>query len=153
MLGTHVYDQLKTDIADRKPPVQILRCFEDRSQSAAAWDEGVVYASAQNLARTLTETPSNLMTPRIFVDSVCEQAVGLPRLDIIERTRDWIAGMKMNCFLAVAQGSATPPLFLEMHYRGSKREKQSKPLVLVGKGITFDTYVFIVFLSRIDASY
>jgi leucyl aminopeptidase len=44
---------------------------------------------------------------------------------------------KMGCFLAVTQGSAQPPRFIVLDYRGGKSERA--PVVLVGKGITFDT--------------
>jgi leucyl aminopeptidase len=44
----------------------------------------------------------------------------------------------MGSFLAVAQGSHQPPRFIVMEYMQSPR-KQSRPNVLVGKGITFDT--------------
>jgi leucyl aminopeptidase len=44
---------------------------------------------------------------------------------------------KMGCFLAVTQGSAQPPRFIVIEYKGPKAPKG--PVVLVGKGITFDT--------------
>lgn len=43
----------------------------------------------------------------------------------------------MGAFLSVAKGSEEPPVFLELHYNGSPDSKQA-PLLLVGKGITFD---------------
>ena len=48
-----------------------------------------------------------------------------------------IRRLKMGCFLAVTQGSAEPPRFIVMEYRGARRS--AAPLVLVGKGVTFDT--------------
>ncbi|XP_048338205.1 cytosol aminopeptidase-like [Sphaerodactylus townsendi] len=44
----------------------------------------------------------------------------------------------MRSFLSVAKGSEEPPVFLEIHYRGSNNS-QEPPLVFVGKGITFDS--------------
>lgn len=49
----------------------------------------------------------------------------------------------MGSFLSVAKGSDEPPVFLEVHYRGSPNASEP-PLVFVGKGITFDRYVFMV---------
>jgi aminopeptidase len=43
----------------------------------------------------------------------------------------------MGSFLSVAKGSDEPPVFLEIHYTGSSSASEA-PLVLVGKGITFD---------------
>lgn len=44
----------------------------------------------------------------------------------------------MGSFLSVAKGSDEPPVFLEIHYRGSSNASDA-PLVFVGKGITFDS--------------
>ena len=43
----------------------------------------------------------------------------------------------MGCLLAVTQGSAQPPRFIVLEYQGAKKEQA--PVVLVGKGVTFDT--------------
>lgn len=45
----------------------------------------------------------------------------------------------MGAFLSVSKGSEEPPVFLELHYNGSPDSTQA-PLVLVGKGITFDRW-------------
>ena len=44
----------------------------------------------------------------------------------------------MRTFLSVTKGSAEPPKYLELHYRGAKNA-QEPPVVFVGKGITFDS--------------
>lgn len=49
----------------------------------------------------------------------------------------------MGSFLSVAKGSEEPPVFLEIHYKGSP-DASDPPLVFVGKGITFDRYFFTV---------
>ena len=51
------------------------------------------------------------------------------------RNRAWIQSEKMGAFLSVSQGSAQPPVFLEIDYKEAEVEK---PIALVGKGITFD---------------
>ena len=53
------------------------------------------------------------------------------------REKDWIESEKMGAFLSVAQGSAEPPVFLEIDY---KQADIKEPIALVGKGITFDRY-------------
>ncbi len=60
---------------------------------------------------------------------------------LIERQREWAKKKGMNCFLGVSQGSEEEPRFLELHYRSSSSSSSSssRPLVLVGKGVTFDT--------------
>jgi len=53
------------------------------------------------------------------------------------RPQSWIESEQMGAFLSVSKGSEEPPIFLELHYKGSLDSAQP-PLVLVGKGITFD---------------
>ncbi|KAI0713970.1 cytosol aminopeptidase family, catalytic domain-containing protein [Earliella scabrosa] len=104
---------------------------------AADWDLGVVYANAQNLARTLMEYPANIMTPTAFTERIKAEAAGLDNLEVIVRDTEWAAKKGMRTFLSVAKGSQEPAKFLEMHYRGGP--KDAAPTVLVGKGITFDS--------------
>ena len=52
------------------------------------------------------------------------------------RDREWAESMKMYSYLSVTNGSAEPPKFVEVHYRGGKQDEA--PLAVVGKGITFD---------------
>lgn len=51
--------------------------------------------------------------------------------------KKWAEEQKMGSFLSVAQGSAQPPIFLELTYNGDS--SKSQPIALVGKGITFDS--------------
>lgn len=53
------------------------------------------------------------------------------------REKAWIEEQGMGSFLGVARGSEEPPKFVEVHYRNGG---DAKPLILVGKGITFDRY-------------
>jgi len=47
----------------------------------------------------------------------------------------------MGCFLGVSKGSNEPPKFVEVHYKGAG--DGVAPLVLVGKGVTFDRFVIV----------
>jgi len=101
-----------------------------------SWSRGVKLAGAQNLARDLMEHPANHLTPILFAEQVVQQMQGLP-VDIKVRDETWAKDMKMGSFMSVARGSYEPLRFLEMSYSGAS--KDSKPIVLVGKGVTFDT--------------
>ncbi|XP_006822705.1 cytosol aminopeptidase-like [Saccoglossus kowalevskii] len=74
-------------------------------------------------------------------DELKEESKRKPKVNLSlhgnrNRTKDWIENQKMNAFLSVSKGSSQPPVFLEMKYMGGVHD--SKPLVLVGKGVTFD---------------
>ncbi|KAM6494184.1 leucine aminopeptidase [Amanita muscaria] len=107
-------------------------------QSSKEWERGVVYAQAQNLARTLMELPANMMTPTIFTERVKAEFANIPNVKIVVHDTEWAAEKGMNTFLSVTHGSSEPAKFLEIHYNGHP-DKDAKPLALVGKGITFDS--------------
>jgi leucyl aminopeptidase len=87
--------------------------------------------------RDLANLPSNVCTPTYLADSAAALAKRYASLkvDILDEVA--IRREKMGCFLAVTQGSEQPPKFIVMQHRGG-RARQA-PIVLVGKGVTFDT--------------
>ncbi|ALC41676.1 loopin-1, partial [Drosophila busckii] len=101
-----------------------------------AWVRGLFKAESQNLARRLTDTPANQMTPSIFaqatVDALCPCGVSVE-----VRSMDWIEDMSLNSFLMIAKGSCEPPLLLECTYCGSSPE--DKTVLLLGLGLTFNS--------------
>ncbi|KAI0048288.1 hypothetical protein FA95DRAFT_1491191 [Auriscalpium vulgare] len=106
-------------------------------ENSKEWEAGVIYAEAQNLARTLMELPGNLMTPTNFTDRVKAEFSNIADTQVIVRDEEWAAEKGMNSFLSVTKGTSEPAKFLEIHYNGAAKEDQ--PIALVGKGITFDS--------------
>jgi len=99
------------------------------------WQIGLEKASAQNLARQLMETPSNLMTPTSFALSAVEALVRTG-VNVDVKVQEWMQENQMNAFLAASKGSIETPIFLEIYYNGC--DPCEPPIVLIGKGITFD---------------
>lgn len=123
------YDQFKSDKKEDFPSVSCLDGTDDD------WERGKVLGGAQNLARRLMEAPANFLTPTQFCEEAVKEMSGLP-VELEVRDRQWAEGKGMGSFLSVAAGSAEPPKFLEMRYN---RGGDTDPVVLVGKGVTFDT--------------
>ncbi|KYQ90067.1 leucine aminopeptidase [Tieghemostelium lacteum] len=112
-----------------------------QASSSTEWLEGKVVCEAQNFARILMESPSNLMTPTIFVEKVQEKLKSLldsGKVKMVVRDEQWVRENKMGMFWGVAKGSNEPLKFLELHYYGASQDGKD-PVVLVGKGITFDS--------------
>ncbi|XP_041642224.1 cytosol aminopeptidase [Cheilinus undulatus] len=132
-LGLFHYDQLKT-----KKKTKVTTQLHESADSAS-WVKGFTYAEGQNLARLLMEAPANHITPTVFANTIEEKlSPHAERVTVKKRTQDWIEEQQMGAFLSVSRGSEEPPVFLELHYNGSPDSKQA-PLLLVGKGITFDS--------------
>ncbi|KAJ3046142.1 hypothetical protein HDV00_003892 [Rhizophlyctis rosea] len=118
---------------------QIEPYIEGSGDTTADWEMGVAIAHAQNYARTLAETPANLLTPTIFAKRAEELLNALKNSNVTVKVHDraWAEEQKMGSFLSVARGSEEPPKFLEIVYRGGKQDETF--VGLVGKGVTFDT--------------
>ncbi|MCY3546129.1 MAG: leucyl aminopeptidase [Gemmatimonadetes bacterium] len=104
-----------------------------------AWDEAVrfgrAFASAENLARTLQATPGNLATPSRLADEAVRLAAdsGL-QCEVLGPAEMEEQGM--GALLSVARGSDEEPRLIVLEHHGG--DAGAAPLVLVGKGLTFD---------------
>jgi len=87
------------------------------------------------LCRTLGDMPPNICTPTYLSETAKNLAndLGL-KVEILEESD--MKKMGMNSLLSVSKGSIEKPKLISLSYQGKKK---SKPIVLVGKGVTFDT--------------
>ncbi len=99
---------------------------------------GAALIDSSRLLRNLGNLPANVCTPRYLAAQARElQRSYRRRLRVRIFDEAGIRRLKMGCLLAVTRGSAEPPRFIVLEYRGARRGRA--PLVLVGKGVTFDT--------------
>ena len=134
------FDVLKTQ---KKAPAPALRSVTLAVAGASvpalaerALTEAVASADGVDLAKTLGNLPPNICTPAYLA----EEARKLARefklgYEVLEQ-RD-MEKLGMGALLAVARGSRQPPKLIVLKYMGGG--KKQKPIVFVGKGITFDT--------------
>ncbi|MGW3467187.1 leucyl aminopeptidase [Saccharopolyspora sp. NPDC000995] len=94
-------------------------------------------AAATALARDLANAPSNIKDPAWFTGVAAELAADVENLTAAVRDEKWLADNGFGGILAVGGGSSRPPRLLELTYR--PQDARGPHLVLVGKGITFDT--------------
>jgi leucyl aminopeptidase len=99
--------------------------------------DGAALADSAALLRNLGNLPGNLCTPRHLADTAVALGRGQRKLRVKVLGEAQIRRLKMGSFLSVTRGSSQPPRFIIMDYRGGRRG--AAPVVLVGKGITFDT--------------
>jgi leucyl aminopeptidase len=99
---------------------------------------GAALTESSELLRNLGNLPGNICTPRYLAAQARDLAKRYRRrvrLRVFDEAG--IRRLKMGCFLAVTRGSDEPPRFIVLEYRGGRRGRA--PVVLVGKGVTFDT--------------
>jgi leucyl aminopeptidase len=138
--GFYAFDQLKTQ---KKPPAPALDSVTlaiagapVTLQAQAALKEAVATADGADLARTLGNLPPNICTPSYLADEARKLAKQF-KLGIEVLERKDMEKLGMGALLSVTAGSRQPPKLIVLRYAGAAKSK--KPLVLVGKGITFDT--------------
>jgi len=138
--ATFRFDQFKSKKDEvRRPLKKITFAVERRNELADAEEailQGTAIAEGMALARTLGNLPPNVCTPTYLA----EQAKALAEefkleCSILERAE--MEKLGMHSLLAVAKGSHQPPKLIVLHHKGGKATE--KPVILVGKGITFDT--------------
>jgi len=131
------FDQLKSQKKSTAPSLsQVILPLAENIQVRQALQEAVATADGTDLAKTLGNLPPNVCTPTYLA----EEARKLARqyklgVEVLEK-RD-MEKLGMGSLLSVARASHTPPKFIVLRYAGGAKAK--KPLVYVGKGITFDT--------------
>ncbi len=102
----------------------------------AAVKRGAAIGDGVNFARELGNLPPNVCTPSYLADQA-RQLARHGKMSVSVLGEKEMRKLGMGALLAVAQGSRQPPKFIVLEHRGGTRTQ--KPVVLVGKGITFDT--------------
>ena len=100
------------------------------------FDKAMALIKGIELAKEWANRPANHATPTLLAGAA-EELGKLSRIKTEVLGPKEIEKLGMGAFLAVAQGAAEPLRFIVMRYEGAAKSQQ--PVVLVGKGITFDT--------------
>ena len=132
-------DSLKSKPAKAASLKSITFATLDKPATALkdALEQAAATAHGMELAKTLGNLPGNVCTPTYLAT----KALGLARTHKSIKTtvleeKD-MKKLGMGSFLSVTQGSEQPAKLITLEYRGA--DKKHKPIVLVGKGITFDS--------------
>ncbi|MGH4017728.1 MAG: leucyl aminopeptidase family protein, partial [Pseudonocardiaceae bacterium] len=139
VVGSHRYR-----VTGRPDPPRIreLRLIVPDGVAAAPLRDAVAWAQvlgrATGLARDLAATPSDVKDPTWLARTGARLAGAVPGLRPTVRDERWLADQGFGGVLAVGGGSARPPRLLELSWR-PRTAPPGTHLVLVGKGITFDT--------------
>ncbi|OUM01901.1 leucyl aminopeptidase [Variovorax sp. JS1663] len=133
--ASYVYTTTKS-----KPEPRSIRQLSfgvpDAAPLREAFGEAVATVAGIELAKEWANRPGNHCTPTMLAEAARELAE-LPGVKCEVLGPKDVEKLGMGAFRAVAQGSAEPLRFVVLRYQGGPKEQA--PVVLVGKGITFDT--------------
>ncbi len=107
------------------------------AQADEALLEGKSVANGIKLTRDLANRPSNVCTPTYLAKQAQDLAKQYESLVVTVLEETDMKKLGMGSLLSVSQGSEEPAKLITIEYKGDK--KANKPIVLVGKGVTFDT--------------
>ncbi|WP_455205276.1 leucyl aminopeptidase [Kaarinaea lacus] len=135
------FEQLKSKKDDpRRPLRKIIFGVPSRSDLSIgekAVKQGASIAKGVQLAKDLGNLPGNVCTPTYLSTQAKELGKQYKDLKVTVLDKAAMEKLKMGALLSVAQGSRKDPKLIVLEY--NKSRKKSKPIVLVGKGITFDS--------------
>jgi leucyl aminopeptidase len=147
IVGSTLYrvNDLKTTKKPKAAPLQKVLAGPVRKAGVEPAERGLEHgeavSSAMSLHRDLANLPANVCTPIYLADQARALAKQYTSLRVQVPDEAAIKKEKMGCLLAVSQGSEQPPRFIVLEHRAGHRgdKTDSPPVVLVGKGVTFDT--------------
>jgi leucyl aminopeptidase len=123
---------------DPKDTLASLTFIADKSaQNKTAIEEGLAISSAMNRAKDLENAPANICNPKYLAKAAKDWAAKHKSVKCTILGEKEMEKLGMGALLAVGRGSENESQLIVLEYQGGK--KSEKPIVLVGKGITFDT--------------
>lgn len=131
------FDALKTRPDADGPSPRLARLdvlVGDKAAAAAAWRRLAAGATGALFARDLVAEPANRLTPARFADRL--RALAAAGIAVEIHGPAWLDREGFGALLGVARGSGNPPRLVVLRWRGNHA---GPPVVLVGKGVTFDT--------------
>jgi len=131
------FNQCKSDVTADTNPIEQLTFYTDTDINTAeqAAETGKAIAQGMKLARDLSNLPGNLCTPSYLAEQAVELANTHNRITTTILDEEEMEELGMGSLLSVSRGSRQPAKLITMNYHGGGDEK---PVVLVGKGLTFD---------------
>ncbi len=115
---------------------KIILAVPSTTAAKAALAQSIALANGMDLTRDLGNLPANVCTPS-YLASCAKKLAKDYKFDVEVLDRKQLEALKMGSFLSVTNGSEEPPKFIVLKHMGGK--SKDAPVVLVGKGITFDT--------------
>ena len=107
-----------------------------KSKAESGLQQGIAIAKGVEKAKFLADLPGNFCTPSYLAEQAVSIASNANKMTVEILEESDMESLGMGSFLSVSRGSRQPAKLIVLNYQGG--EKDSQPIVLVGKGLTFD---------------
>ncbi|MEM7467503.1 MAG: leucyl aminopeptidase [Pseudomonadota bacterium] len=137
--ATYRFNEFKSKASGAKSAPKLSLLLDDDSVAAAkaALPMANSICNGMTLCKDLGNTPANFCTPTDLANRAKEMAKGQAKLRVEVLDEAAMKKLGMGSLLSVSSGSEQPAKLIIFHYSGGNKE--DKPVVLVGKGVTFDS--------------
>lgn len=135
-LAAYEFSKYKTTKKPSKQLKEIIVCGGMSAAEKRSFSAGEIIAMGANTTRDIANTSGADMYPAALA-AAAKDAVSGTDVQVRVLTEKQITAAKMGLLTAVGKGAEHPPRFITMEYWGAK--KTERPVVLVGKGITYDS--------------
>ncbi len=122
--------------AAQKPSLERIALANTVTGTAAAWDDLRALAAGVAFTRELVAEPANVIYPESFVERCRALEADGVTIEVLDEAA--MQALGMGAIVGVGQGSVRPPRLLCMRWQGGGAAGAA-PLMLIGKGVTFDT--------------
>jgi leucyl aminopeptidase len=136
-LATYEFTTYKTK-PQKAPLRDILLCGVTGKEAVTGFTRGTIVADYMNRGRDIANTPGCDLSPTKLGEAAKKLMAGT-KVSVKVLGEKELTKLKMNALLAVGQGTRSETKFIIAEYWGAGKTSKQKPLVLVGKGITYDT--------------
>ena len=133
--ASYVYTTTKSK-AEGRALASVVIALGETAHAKSAFDQAVATVKGVELAKEWANRPANHATPTMLAQAA-KALAKLPKIKCEVLGVSQVSKLGMGSFMAVARGSDEPLRFIVLRYDGAA--KTQAPLVLVGKGITFDS--------------
>ncbi|MFW5444523.1 MAG: leucyl aminopeptidase [Methylococcaceae bacterium] len=116
--------------------IQLYATDDIKSQAELGLKRGLAIAKGVELTKLLSDLPGNICTPSYLADRAITLASNADKMSVEILEESDMETLGMGSFLSVSRGSRQPAKLIILNYQGGA--KDSKPIVIVGKGLTFD---------------
>ncbi|MCA9361085.1 leucyl aminopeptidase family protein [Candidatus Kaiserbacteria bacterium] len=144
ILADYTFTKYKSSTKEDPVIKEILLCGNLSKADTVGLKRGIIVAESTNLARDIANTTADDLTPDLLAKVAKKALLGTNvKLSVLDKKA--IKQAKMGLLEAVGKGSHNDPRFIIMEYYGAgkptkdNKGKTKQPVILIGKGITFDT--------------
>lgn len=136
----YTFDQFKTNRAELRRPLRKLvfnvPTRRELPMGEMAIAHGLAVSDGLKMCRDVANMPPNICNPAYLASQARRLADSMPNITTKVIGEQQMAEMGMNAYLSVARGSANEAMMSVIEYKG---HPSAKPIVLIGKGLTFDS--------------